>query len=203
MSGDLIELAQWRASQTAGLETPRGHLQPSGQRSENQHITSSYLRAVKVVSAASTRSKKRQSPAARRPKVVKLMPRAAAYADAHAIKLDRSSASMAEDHKSENSDRQGEVGIFQLDTTKGKSDKSAMTTPDQARARIQKALDEAEVGPITVSLELGWERNYLRDFLEGKKDSLKAERYFQLSQQFNIPINELITIKEKPARRRA
>jgi hypothetical protein len=79
-----------------------------------------------------------------------------------------------------------------------------MTTPAQVRARIQKALDEAKppLGAVTVAIELGWERNYLRDFLEGKKESLKAERYFQLSSQFNIPINELITIKEKQVRRR-
>src|SRR6185503_4786716 len=87
-----------RASSKAGRGTSEGQSTPSGHLSENQDITSSYLRAVNVVAPFSTRSKKRQSPAAKRPRVVKPRPRAAAYADAQAMRFERSSVSIGNDN---------------------------------------------------------------------------------------------------------
>jgi transcriptional regulator with XRE-family HTH domain len=199
-----------RASIPAGLGTAEGQSQPSGQRSENQDMTSSYLRAVNVVAPASTRSKKRQSPAARRPKVVKLMPRSPAYADAQAKRLDRSSDSMDVDNSRTFPTLQAEkVGIFQLDAVREKSDKSAMTTVDQIRQRIRAAMEKAGDGPVALaeelklSEELEIDRNYIRDFLEGKKSSMKPEILMLISERYNIPFKELLVKKEKQIRRRA
>src|ERR1044072_7409338 len=82
----------------SGRATSDGQGVSSGQRSENQTITSSYLRAVNVLPSSSKRSKKRQSPAPKRPKVAKLTDRAAAYAEAQAMRFDRSSDSMETDN---------------------------------------------------------------------------------------------------------
>ena len=67
-----------------------------------------------------------------------------------------------------------------------------MRPVDQIRHRIQMAMDAAGIGPVTVAQELGWERNHLRDYMEGKKDSLKTEKMLQISDRFGIPFQELI-----------
>lgn len=196
-----------RASQAAGRGTSEGQSQSSGQFSENQVITPSYFLAVKVTEPAPKRSKKRQSPAAMRPTVVSSKSRASAKAEAQAMRLERSSVSITPDNSRSFPTAQEvgkeKVGIFQLAPDADRSDKSAMPTPDQIRHTLQRAMDRVPEGPVTVALDLGLERNYLRDFLEGKKSSLKAEVSFQLADRYGIPINELITIKEKQVRKRA
>lgn len=76
-----------------------------------------------------------------------------------------------------------------------------MPSIDQIRGRIQRAMDGAGDGAVTVAVELGLERNYLRDFLEGKKQSIKTEAMLLLSERYNIPFKDLIITKEKTLRR--
>lgn len=196
--------ASSRTTLPKGRGTSVGQSKSSGHLSENQAITSSYLRAVKVVAPASTRSKKRQSPAARRPKVVKLIDFAPAYADAQVMRFERSSDSMgSEISRSFPTLQAKKVGNFQLADIHEKSDKSAMTTVDQIRQKIARAIEAAGDKPIPLAIELDQERNYIRDYLEDKKRSLKAEVLMKISERYGIPINELMVKKEKPSRRRA
>src|SRR5262245_24616896 len=152
-----------RASSQAGRGTSDGHGVSAGHCSENQTITSSYFRAVKV--RESSLLKKRQSPAANRPMVARLTDRAAAYAEAQAKRFDRSSDSM-ESETSRNIPTYQDhfMGNIRLADKPAKSDKSAMPTVDQVRIKIQEVLDEAHKGPVTVARELGFPRDYLRDF---------------------------------------
>lgn len=109
------------------------------------------------------------------------------------MRFERSSDSMAEEDSRKIPTLQAlSVGKFRLAENSDKSDKSAMRPVDQIRRRIQKAMDDAGLGPVTVALELGWERNHLRDYLDGKKDSLKTERMIQISERFGIPFKELV-----------
>lgn len=193
-----------RASAGSGRATESGQGASSGQRSENQPMTSSYLRAVKVLPLSSKRSKKRQSPAAKRPRVAKLTERAAEYADAHAMRFERSSVSMTgENGRNFPTLQENSVGNFRLAPTSVKSDKSAMPTIDQIRGRIEKAMADRGEGPVAVAVDLELERNHIRDFLEGKKQSLKTEVMMALSERYGIPFNDLVLRKEKKHRRRA
>ena len=180
------------ASTGRGRVTSDGQATSSGQRSENQPITSSYLRAVNVVSFADTRSKKRQSPAAKRPRVVKLRLRAKAYAEAQAMRFDRSSVSILEDNSRSFPTVKQKVGNFQLADNPDMSDKSDMRETDRIRWKIQTAIEAAGFGAVNAAEELGWPRDHLRDYLEGRKESLKAEKLMQLSERFGIPFNDLI-----------
>jgi len=192
------------SSAMAGRGTSDGQSQSSGQRSENQRITSSYLRAVKVLPLSSSRSKKRQSPAAKRPKVAKLTDRADAYAEAQAMRFDRSSVSMTtQDSRKIPTAQAKSVGNFRLAEISDPSDKSAMPSVDQIRRKIQKAMDDAGEGPVTVALALDLERNYIRDFLVGDKRSLKTEVMLLLSERYSIPFKELVVTKEKALKRAA
>jgi len=194
-----------RASSSAdisGRATSDGHGVSSGQRSENQTITSSYLRAVKVLPSSSKRSKKRQSPAAKRPRVAKLTDRAAAYAEAQAMRFERNSVSMeTEDSRKIPTTQENSVGKFRLAQPTEKSDKSAMPSLDQIRLTIAKALDKQGTGAVTVAQELGLERNYVRDFLKGDKRSMKTEVMLALSERLGIPFKDLVISKEKKLRR--
>lgn len=202
--GEVLPFRHARAASAEGLETVSGHCTSSGQRSENQAITSSYLRAVKVFSASSSRSKKRQSPAAKRPIVARLTERAAAYADAHAMRLDRSSDSMEADHSRKIPTLQAPVGKFRLAANNDKSDKSAvMSSVDEVRNRVRQAIERAGDAPITLALEWNFERNHLRDFLDGRKDSLKAEVLQLLSERYDIPLSQLIIKRQKKKRKAA
>lgn len=197
--GDVIRLHARTTS--AGRGTCDGHSAPAGQRSENQPITSSYLRAVKVFPSSSSRSKKRQSPAAKRPIVAKLTERAAPYAEAQAMRLERISDSIAPTHSRKIPTAQDiSVGKFRLDTAPDKSDKSAMPSVERIRARIKGAMDKAGEGPVWLALELGLERNHIRDFLAGKKRSLRPEALMAVSDRYDIPFNELLITKEKKTR---
>lgn len=192
------------SEETTGRETSEGHSTSSGQRSENQEITSSYLRAVKVLPSSSSRSKKRQSPAAKRPKVAKLTLRASQYAEAQAMRFERSSVSMdADDSRKIPTSQAVSVGNFRLAKIAGKSDKSAMSSPEEVRGRLLKAFEGSDKGPITLALDWGLERNHLREFLVGKKDSLKYEVIESLSEHFGIPISLLIIRRLKKKRKTA
>jgi hypothetical protein len=199
--------AHVRASSSAdisGRATSDGHGVSSGQRSENQTITSSYFRAVNVLPSSSKRSKKRQSPAAKRPRVAKLTERASAYAEAQARRFERSSDSMGtEDSRKIPTTQDISVGNFRLAQPTEKSDKSAMPTLDQIRLTITKALDKQGTGAVTVAQELGLERNHIRDFLKGDKNSLKTEVMLSLSEYLGIPFKDLVISKEKKLRRTA
>jgi hypothetical protein len=202
--GELIKLLDHARASTAGRSTESGQGTSSGHCSANQAITSSYLRAVKVFPSSSSLSKKRQSPAARRPKVAKLTDRVAAYAEAHAMRFDRSSDSMTEkDSRKIPTAQEDSVGKFRLADMAVMSDKSAMPSVEQIRYRIQKAMDGAGEGAVSVAVDMGFERNHLRDFLEGKKQSLKTEVMLAISERYHIPFKDLIITKEKTLRRAA
>ena len=202
--GNVVRFPRHARASALGRGTLDGHLQSSGQRSENQSITSSYLRAVKVVEPSVTRSKKRQSPAAKRPRVVKLSDRAAAYAEAQAMRFERSSVSMiADNSRSFPTTQEKKVGNFQLAVQDGTSDKSAMPTVDQIRRTIAIAMDRAGEGPVSLAVALDLERNHIRDFMEGKKRSLKTEVTLAIAERYGIPFKDLVITKDKAARRSA
>jgi hypothetical protein len=186
----------------SGRTTVSGQRKSSGQFAENHRITSSYLRAVKVLASSSKRSKKRQSPAANRPTVAKLTERAPQYADAQSSSPERSSFSMAPEISRNFPTTQADsVGKFRLATVSEKSDKSAaMPTADQVRHLIQRLLAKAQEGPVAVSIALDEERNYLSDFLNRKKESIKPEVVKGLADRYNVPIESLIVKRKKRLR---
>jgi hypothetical protein len=199
--GEVIDLAHARASQV-GRSTSPGQSVSTGQLSENQRITSSYLRAVKVLSASSKRSKKRQSPAAKRPIVAMLTALADPYAEAHAMRFDRSSVSITADNSRKIPTPQANsVGKFRLVENSDMSDKSAMSSLQEVRNRIQQAIDAKGDSSITLALDWDLERNHIRDFLEEKKDSLKPEVLLLLSEKYAIPFNLLIIKRKKKQRK--
>lgn len=93
------------------------------------------------------------------------------------------------------------VGNFRLAENSDQSDKSAMPTVDQIRDRIRKAMERVPEGPVTVAIDLGFERNHIRDFLDGKKRSLKTEVMMAIADRYAIPFKDLIITKQKPADR--
>lgn len=201
--GDIVRFHP-RSPLSGGRGISDGHGTSSGQLSENHRITSSYLRAVKVLPEPSTRSKKRQSPAACRAIVARLIDRASAYAEAQAMRLDRSSDSMLHHSRKIPTTQDNSVGKFRLAPSSQKSDKSAMPTVEQIRHTLATAIRKAgEGGAVKVATELGLERNYIRDFLTGKKQSLKTEVTFALAEQYKIPIKDLLLKKLKTVKNTA
>lgn len=202
--GTVIRFPRHARASAAGLATEAGQAASSGHCSENQPITSSYLRAVKVFSLSSSRSKKRQSPAARRPRVAKLTDRAAAYADAQAMRLDRSSDSIAADNSRKLPTAQEAIGKLRLAEGSDLSDKTAMPTVDEVRRRLARAIESANEHPITVAKELGLDREYVRDFLTGRKASLSYEAMTSLAARYEIDPDDLkVGPRKRPERRRA
>lgn len=90
------------------------------------------------------------------------------------------------------------VGKFLLAEMVGKSDKSAMATVDQIRRTIRLAFTNAGHSAIQVAKELGRGRDYIRDFLKGKKASLDIEVFVALSERYDIPLKDLTPKKEQP-----
>lgn len=208
--GELLSFVRHGAGASAtaeadGLDTSAGQATSAGQLSENHRITTSYLRAVNVVSPASKRSKKRQSPAASRPIVAGLHLRASAYAAEQVSKCERSSVSMVE-HPSRNFPTLQEVSVgkFRLAHSSIASDKSDMPTVDEVRQTIARAMEKAGEGYIRlgdcIKADLGIERNYVRDFMIGKKDSMKTEVMDLISRRYRIPFRTLIISKKKRIR---
>src|ERR1051326_2899827 len=99
------------------------------------------------------------------------------------------------------------VGFFRLCKTfrrkvptreiAGMSDKSDMPTVDQVRQTVARALEKAGKGPVAVAEAMGVERNYIRDFLQGKKSSLRTEVMLDLSERFGIPFKDLVVTRKK------
>jgi hypothetical protein len=98
---------------------------------------------------------------------------------------------------------QAKVGNFQLAQLSDKSDKSAMPTVDQIRQKLLGLMQAAGDRPVPLAEELNLERNHLRDYFEGKKNSLKIEVLQLLSERYDIPLSDLVAKKEKTIRRRA
>jgi len=76
-----------------------------------------------------------------------------------------------------------------------------MPTVDQIRHTIAIALEKKGQGPVTVAQELGMERNYLRDFLQGTKSSLKTEFVLALAEYLDLDFKNLVITKPKAVRR--
>ena len=77
-----------------------------------------------------------------------------------------------------------------------------MPTADQVRHTIARAMERKGEGPVTVALDLDLERNHLRDFMEGKKDSLKPHVVMALAERYGLDFKDLIIKREKPSRQR-
>lgn len=77
-----------------------------------------------------------------------------------------------------------------------------MSTPEEVRARLKKAFESSEKGPITLAEDWGLERNHIREFLVQKKNSLNHEVIEALSEHFGIPIN-LLTIRKMRKKRKS
>jgi hypothetical protein len=67
-----------------------------------------------------------------------------------------------------------------------------MKEVDRIRWRITLAIESAGFGAISAAEEMGWPRDHLRDYLEGRKDSLKVQKLMQISERFGIPFQDLI-----------
>jgi hypothetical protein len=120
------------------------------------------------------------------------------------MRFDRSSVSITADNSRNIPTSQGiSVGKFRLVENSDLSDKSAMSTLQEVRHRIQQAFDGSEESPITVALEWELERNHIRDFLDGKKDSLKSEVLLMLSERYGIPLSMLIIKRQRKKRKTA
>lgn len=120
------------------------------------------------------------------------------------MRFDRSSVSMAtEDSRKIPTLQAVSVGNFRLAENSDKSDKSAMSSVDEVRQRIQAVFTKTGHSPITVALAWDLERNHIRDFLDGKKDSLKPEVLQLLSDEYGIPFNMLIIKRQRKKRKAA
>lgn len=78
-----------------------------------------------------------------------------------------------------------------------------MPTLDQVRHTVARALEKAGEGPVALAAAMGIERNYIRDFLEGRKDSLRTEVMVDLSERFGIPFKDLVVTRKKAKSRTA
>jgi hypothetical protein len=89
------------------------------------------------------------------------------------------------------------VGKFRLAEISDLSDKSDMPTADQVRKTVVRALEKAGEGPVGLASAMGIERNYIRDFLQGKKGSLGTEVMLDLSERLGIPFKDLVVTRKK------
>ncbi len=120
------------------------------------------------------------------------------------MRFDRSSDSMAaEDSRKIPTAQQLSVGNFRLVENSDSSDKSAMSSVDEVRSRIRQAFERSGESPITLALAWDFERNHIRDFLDGKKDSLKPEVLQMISEHYGIPFNLLIITRQRKKRKAA
>lgn len=76
-----------------------------------------------------------------------------------------------------------------------------MSTVDEVRNRLQRAFNDSGESPITLALLWDLERNHIREFLIGKKNSLKYEVVENLSEHFGISIDLLIIRRPKKKRK--
>lgn len=78
-----------------------------------------------------------------------------------------------------------------------------MSSVDEVRARIHQAFERSGDSPISMAQLWDLERNHIRDFLDGKKDSLKPEVLQNISEHYGIPFNMLIIRRQKKKRKAA
>jgi hypothetical protein len=78
-----------------------------------------------------------------------------------------------------------------------------MSTVDEVRHRIQQAFTKTGDSPITVAQDWGYERNHIREFLIGKKESLKTEVLLLISEKYGIPFNMLVIKRQRKKRKTA
>jgi SOS-response transcriptional repressor LexA len=99
-------------------------------------------------------------------------------------------------HKSENSRRFpiGSIGNFRLAPSDVQSDNSDMpdATPrpdatDELRHRIRVEMARAGLDPVPLATSLGKGRDFLTDFLNGRKKKLDTDFLGQLAQQLGFP----------------
>lgn len=127
-----------------------------------------------------------------------------AYAEAQAMRFDRSSVSMvAHNSRKIPTPQVNSVGKFRLAENSDVSDKSAMSSVEEVRQRIRQAFAKSGDSPITVALEWELERNHIRDFLDRGKESLKPEVLLLISERYGIPFNLLIIKRQKKKRKAA
>src|ERR1700744_2032741 len=62
------------------------------------------------------------------------------------------------------------------------------------RERILDRLAELKRSPITAATSVGLERTYLRDFVKGKKDSLRSDKYDQVAQALDWSVSQLLGV---------
>jgi hypothetical protein len=134
-----------------------------------------------------------------------LTERAEAYAEAQAMRFDRSSVSMADDDSRKIPTLQAKsVGKFRLAENSDSSDKSAMASADEVRQRLKQAFARPDVRtPIQLADDWDLERNHIREFLIGKKQSLKHDVIEQLAEYFGIPVDLLSIRRPKKKKRKA
>lgn len=73
-----------------------------------------------------------------------------------------------------------------------------MATVDQIRRTLRQAMANAGESPISLAKQLDRGRDYIRDFLKEKKNSLGMEVFIAISERYGIPIKDLTPVKEKP-----
>ena len=76
-----------------------------------------------------------------------------------------------------------------------------MSSVEEVRNRIRRAIEGSGDKPVTLALEWGFERNHIRDFLEAKKDSLKPEVLAAISERYGIPFPMLIIKRQRKKRK--
>lgn len=78
-----------------------------------------------------------------------------------------------------------------------------MPTVDQIRQTIRRGMERAGEGAVTLAVQLDQERNYVRDFLAGDKNSMKTEVMLAISERYGIPFKDLIVTKARALRKSA
>jgi SOS-response transcriptional repressor LexA len=84
------------------------------------------------------------------------------------------------------------VGNIPFAFSAGKSDKSAMAI-NELRQRVDRRLRELKIGPVEAAQSVpGLERNYIRDLIEGKKESFSQSKSPLVAQALRWNLAELL-----------
>lgn len=73
-----------------------------------------------------------------------------------------------------------------------------MPAIEEIRRKIKELLDASGIGPIDFAKDLGIERNYISDFLKGRKRSLSVEVTAAIAEKLDIPLKDLTPVKADP-----
>lgn len=68
------------------------------------------------------------------------------------------------------------------------------------KSRIRDRLAELDRSPITAAAKVGLERTYIRDFVGGKKASLRSDKYEQVAQALDWTIADLLGVAKAELR---